>query len=71
MLNTIIKCLLIVLLFSQIFVMMHLAYINYKRSKEDKAFWNKIHNEIDNSTKVYLDKLDKLEKENDKSEQDK
>lgn len=45
-LNLITKSLLIVLLILQIGVMLYLFYVNHKRFKEDKKFWEKLDEEI-------------------------
>lgn len=61
MLDVIMKCLLIVLLIMQIFVLIHLAYTNHKRSKEDKIFWDHLHKDMDETTKAYLNRLGEVD----------
>lgn len=52
-LNLITKILLILLLIAQLVVMVYLFFINHKRFQEDKKFWAKLDEQIDETRQKY------------------
>ena len=60
MLNFIIKLSVLILIILQIGLMIYMFYLNYKREQEDKKFWERLHNDMDTSTKEYINTLEEL-----------
>lgn len=52
-LNLITKILLILLLITQLIVMVYMFFINHKRFQEDKKFWAKLDEQIDETRQKY------------------
>ena len=70
-LDFIIKVTLFILLLLQIGLMIYLFVINHKREKEDKKFWERLHNDMDISMQEYTNTLDKLTTEAEESNEQK
>jgi len=70
MLEMITRITLLFLLFIQICFIIYLLISSIKRDKEDKIFWKKIHDELEQSLQKQLNELEELDKpvEEEKSE---
>ena len=77
MLDIVVKLILLIALLLQVSVMIIMFISNYKREKEEKKFWDKLHADLESSTEMYINaihnlELDKTEKTiEDESEQKK
>lgn len=69
-LNLITKILLILLLIAQLIVMVYMFFINHKRFQEDKKFWAKLDEQIDEARQKYQLYLEEHPLEDVESEQE-
>lgn len=69
-LNLITKILLILLLIAQLIVMVYMFFINHKRFQEDKKFWAKLDEQIDETRRKYQLYLEEHPLEDVESEQE-